>query len=72
MTALDPADAEAGAEPYRLVVVSGGTSDPSSTRLLADRTADGVARLVRRRGGRVTISVIDLRELATEITTALV
>ncbi len=28
------------AEQFRLVVVSAGTSDPSSTRLLADRTAE--------------------------------
>ena len=27
-------------ERFRLVVVSAGTSDPSSTRLLADRTAE--------------------------------
>ena len=26
-------------DPYRLVVVSAGVSDPSSTRLLADRVA---------------------------------
>ena len=28
------------AQPFRLVAVSAGTSDPSSTRLLADRTAE--------------------------------
>jgi FMN reductase len=57
---------------YRLVVVSGGTSDPSSTRLLADRTAARVAALVRERGAEVVLSTIDLRELANEISTALV
>ena len=31
------------AKRFRLVVVSAGTSDPSSTRLLADRTADRAA-----------------------------
>ena len=30
--------------PLNLVVVSAGTSDPSSTRLLADRTAQRVDR----------------------------
>jgi FMN reductase len=58
--------------PYRLVVVSAGTSDPSSTRLLADRTAGRVAALAQQRGSQLTISVIELRELANEITTALV
>ncbi len=57
---------------YRLVVVSGGTSDPSSTRLLADRVASRVTALARERGATVTTSVIDLRELASEISTALV
>src|SRR5947207_1107789 len=37
-------------ERFRLVLVSGGTSDPSSTRLLADRTADRVTALAGRRG----------------------
>jgi FMN reductase len=59
-------------ETFRLVVVSAGTSDPSSTRLLADRTADHVAALAARHGNTVTISVIELRELAADISTALV
>jgi FMN reductase len=58
-------------ETFSLVVVSGGTSDPSSTRMLADRTAQRVAALARQRGNAVRIRVIDLRELATDITTAL-
>lgn len=57
---------------YRVVVVSGGTSAPSSTRLLADRIADRVATLARERGAEVVLNVIDLRELANEISTALV
>ncbi|MFD4404642.1 CE1759 family FMN reductase [Nocardia sp. NPDC058499] len=59
-------------DPYRLVVVSGGTSNPSSTRMLADRISARVGALAARRDARVTVTVIDLRELATEITTALV
>lgn len=59
-------------QPYRLVVVSAGTSDPSSTRLLADRTAGRVAALAGERGRRIRVSVVDLRELANEIATALV
>lgn len=57
---------------FRLAVVSGGTSDPSSTRMLADRIADRVGALARDRGEKVTVDVVDLRELAAEITTALV
>jgi FMN reductase len=58
--------------PYALVVVTAGTSDPSTTRLLADRTAQRVADLASQRGSQVTTRVIDLRELATEITGAMV
>ena len=58
-------------ETFNLVVVSGGTSDPSSTRLLADRAAQRVSALAEQRGGAVRTRVIDLRELATDITTAL-
>jgi FMN reductase len=58
-------------ETLNLVVVSGGTSDPSSTRLLADRAAARVAALAGRRGAAVRTRVIDLRELATDIGTAL-
>lgn len=57
---------------FKLVVVSGGTSDPSSTRLLADRAAQRVAAVAERRGNKASVQVLDLRELATEITTALV
>jgi FMN reductase len=56
---------------FAVAVVSAGTSDPSSTRLLADRAAQRVAALAARHGHTVTTSVIDLREIATDITTAL-
>jgi FMN reductase len=59
-------------EPFRLVVVSAGTGDPSSTRLLADRVADRVAALASGRGGTVTLSVIEVRELSADISSALV
>jgi len=52
-----------------LVVVNAGTSDPSSTRLLADRVAQRVAHLSEE---RVDVRVVDLRELANEVMTALV
>jgi FMN reductase len=57
---------------FRLAVVSAGTGDPSSTRLLADRTAERVAALASRHGHAVTASVIELRELSADISTALV
>jgi FMN reductase len=50
----------------RLVVVSAGTGDPSSTRLLADRLAARVKAL----DTSVTVAVIELRELAADIATA--
>jgi FMN reductase len=56
---------------FSVVVVSAGTSDPSSTRLLADRAAQRVAALAAGHGNTVTTSVIDLREIAADITTAL-
>ena len=59
-------------ERFRLVVVSAGASDPSSTRLLADRTADRVIALADRHGHAVTVRVIELREIAADISTALV
>jgi FMN reductase len=57
---------------FRLAVVSAGTGDPSSTRLLADRTAERAAALAAGHGHAVTVSVIDLREIAADISTALV
>ncbi len=60
------------AEPFRLAVVSAGVGDPSSTSLLADRTAERAAALADTRGHAVTVSVIQLREIAADISTALV
>jgi FMN reductase len=62
----------AGTDQFAVAVVSAGTSDPSSTRLLADRTAQRAAAVAARHGNTVTASVIDLRELAADISTALV
>jgi FMN reductase len=58
-------------ETYNLVVVGAGTSDPSSTSLLAMQTAQRVTALAEQRGATVRTRVIELRELATDITTAL-
>jgi FMN reductase len=58
-------------ETFTLVVVTAGTSDPSSTRMLADRTAQRTAALAGEHGATLRTRVIDLRELVTDITTAL-
>jgi FMN reductase len=57
---------------FRLAVVSAGTGDPSATRLLADRTAERVMALAAKHANAVTVSVIELREIAADISTALV
>jgi FMN reductase len=59
-------------EPFRLVVVSAGTGDPSSTRLLADRTAEHAAALAAGHGNTATVSAVELREISGDISTALV
>jgi FMN reductase len=59
-------------EPFRLAVVSAGTSDPSSTRLLADRVAERTVTEAAQRGHEVKVSVIELRELAGDIANAVV
>ena len=59
-------------ERFRLAVVSAGTSDPSSTRLLADRIAERTVTEAAQRGREVQVSVVELRELATDIASAVV
>jgi len=59
-------------QPLRLAIISGGTSDPSSTRLLANRLADRSSELAACHGRTVTSSVIELREISADICTALI
>src|SRR6201996_9490875 len=59
-------------ERFQLAVVSAGTSDPSSTRLLADRIAERTVTEAAQRGHEVKASVIELRELAGDIANAVV
>jgi FMN reductase len=56
----------------RLVVVSAGASDPSSTSMLADRLAARTVTGAQARGLTVEVAVIELRTLANEIAAALV
>ncbi|MEJ2863709.1 CE1759 family FMN reductase [Actinomycetospora flava] len=55
-----------------LVVVSAGVSEPSSTRLLADRVAGKALEALRRDGGDATASVVDLAPLAADVARAVV
>ncbi|PKQ18000.1 MAG: NADH-dependent FMN reductase [Actinobacteria bacterium HGW-Actinobacteria-8] len=57
--------------PLSLVVVNAGVSDPSSTKLLADRAAARVCALGQARGRDIATTVIDLRELLPELPGAL-
>jgi FMN reductase len=67
MTTSTPAPA-----PRRIVVVSGGTSEPSSTRMLADRIVQRVLERATEAGVDATASVLELRPLAAEIASATV
>jgi FMN reductase len=65
-------NASAEQQSFRLAVVSAGTSDPSSTRLLADRAADRAAAILTGNGHVVTTDVLELREISADVSTALV
>ena len=58
--------------PVRIAVVSAGLSQPSSTRLLADRLAEAVRIGLDEEGREVAIQVVELRELAHAIADNLV
>ncbi|NCL76032.1 CE1759 family FMN reductase [Rhodococcus sp. YH1] len=53
----------------RIVVVTAGLSQPSSSRLLADRIAAAVTAAVGARGESTDVEVIELRDLATDLAT---
>lgn len=52
----------------RIAVVSAGLSNPSSTRMLADRLASATIAELGERGIEATVDVIELRDLAHDIT----
>jgi FMN reductase len=54
----------------QLVIVSGGTSDPSSTRMLADRITARVLERATEAGVEVTATLIELRPLAADLAAA--
>jgi FMN reductase len=59
-------------DPFSLVIISAGTSDPSSTRMLADRIADRTCELAACHGRTVASNVIELREISADVSSALV
>lgn len=54
-------------KPLHLVAVTAGLSQPSSTRLLADRLTTAAQRQLADAGRPVEVQVVELRELATAI-----
>lgn len=55
------------AEARSLVAVTAGLSQPSSTRLLADRLVAATERSLRDRGIEVSTEVVELRDLAQDL-----
>jgi FMN reductase len=59
-------------QPARLVVINAGVSDPSSTRMLADRIAQRSLDRLSGAGLATSLSIIDLAPLAIDIAKAIV
>lgn len=57
--------------PFSVAVVTAGSSEASSTRLLADQAAAAAVSVSKNRGRNLEIADVDLRRLAGEITPAL-
>jgi FMN reductase len=53
--------------PRRLVVISAGVSEPSSTRMLAERIAQRSLDLLHEMGAQASVAVIELAPLAADI-----
>ena len=51
-----------------IAVISGGLSQPSSTRMLADRLADASVERLAQKGVETQVSVFELRDIARDIT----
>ena len=63
-------DTQGAPRPLELVVVSAGTSVPSSTRMLADRITTSTRDALARHGQEVRVTVLEARELAHEVVDA--
>ena len=55
----------------KIVVLSAGLGQPSSTRLLADRLAEASARSMLEQGSPAEFRVVELRDLAHDVTDAM-
>lgn len=62
----------ANKRPLNLVAINAGTSDPSSTQMLADRIADRAITIGAEHGIEIGLRQINLRGLANDITSAVV
>ena len=52
----------------KIAVITAGLSQPSSTRLLADRLSEATVNDLRERGIETEVTVIELRDLALDVT----
>ncbi|MEU9380542.1 CE1759 family FMN reductase [Streptomyces sp. NPDC048279] len=68
--ATTPAKPESAPHSLHIVAVNAGVSDPSSTRLLADRLTQRALERLRSAGLRAEATVIDLAPLAVDIARA--
>jgi FMN reductase len=64
--------ATAETAPRRVIVISAGTGEPSSTRMLGDRVAQRTLELLRETGTPAVAGVIELAPLAVDIASAAV
>jgi len=71
MNPVAPAGGWAPAGPHVIAVVSAGLSEPSSTRLLADRLGEATVHALGERGVVAEVRTVELRALAQELTTML-
>ena len=68
----NPRGAAPETAPRRVIVISAGTGEPSSTRMLADRIAQRTLAVLRETGIDASAGVIELAPLAVDIATATV
>lgn len=68
----NPRGATPETAPRRVIVISAGTGEPSSTRMLADRIAQRTLAVLRETGIDASAGVIELAPLAVDIATATV
>ena len=71
MSAVAPAGGRTPAGPHVIAVVSAGLSEPSSTRLLADRLGEATVHSLGERGVVAEVRTVELRAVAQELTTML-